>query len=270
MPETLTRSVTILVIISFLGTIFTFGNNLALIVTSFIICAFASYEWIKFTSKSRLYLLPFLIVISAVYYIPFINIKYLSLVTLSIWLVLIILMFLSTDSLKYLIEKYSNVVGIFLLASFFAHLISFFSSTSMININSDVIDRKYYLLLLILLLSIIDIFSYFSGKIFGSFKIVPKISPNKTIEGYFGGYIFTMIMFITFSEVYKISWMTSDILYLTLLILLAFSGDLFMSVVKRTYKIKDTGTILPGHGGLLDRLDSYLPSTPLFFLWVMA
>ena len=72
-----------------------------------------------------------------------------------------------------------------------------------------------------------------------------------------------------FSELSGNLWEFFDLLYLTLLIFLAFSGDLFMSLVKRTYEIKDTGNLLPGHGGLLDRLDSYFPSMPLFFLWIM-
>jgi phosphatidate cytidylyltransferase len=61
----------------------------------------------------------------------------------------------------------------------------------------------------------------------------------------------------------------TDLFFLNIFILLAFSGDLFISFVKRVHKIKDTSNILPGHGGLLDRLDSYLPSLPLYYIWFM-
>ncbi len=64
-------------------------------------------------------------------------------------------------------------------------------------------------------------------------------------------------------------WNYLDLFYLTIIILLAFFGDLFMSFIKRMYDIKNTSDILPGHGGILDRLDSYFPSLPLFYLWLM-
>tara|TARA_B100000900_G_scaffold393056_1_gene389161 strand:+ start:802 stop:1200 length:399 start_codon:yes stop_codon:yes gene_type:complete len=130
-------------------------------------------------------------------------------------------------------------------------------------------DSKYYLLFFIILVSSVDIFSYLFGKIFGSFRVVPKISPNKTVEGYLGGYISTIIIYIAFCKTFGISWLSFDIIYLSLLVLLAFSGDLYISLVKRTFEIKNTGNLLPGHGGLLDRLDSYLPSISLFTLWMM-
>ena len=132
------------------------------------------------------------------------------------------------------------------------------------------IDSKYYLLFFIILLSSVDIFSYLFGKRFGSLKVVSKISPNKTVEGYLGGYISTIIVYITSCTIFEISWLPFDILYLSIFILLAFSGDLFISLVKRTYDIKDTGHLLPGHGGLLDRIDSYLPSISLFSIWMVV
>lgn len=268
MSETLMRSVTILVISSLLGTIFIFGNNLSFIIATFIISFYAFYEWITFTSESKLYLLLFVIFITAIYYLPFNNIEYLSVATLSIWSVLIILMFFFTSSLKYLIKKYSNFIGFFIVTPFFYHLVNFFSNNTF-NDDNLLLEPKYTLLLFILLLSIIDIFSYLSGKIFGSFKIVPNISPNKTVEGYIGGYISTIILTVVSFEILLIEWEVVDLVYLTLLIFFAFTGDLFMSIVKRTFQIKDTGNLLPGHGGLLDRLDSYFPSISLFSLWVM-
>ena len=65
------------------------------------------------------------------------------------------------------------------------------------------------------------------------------------------------------------TWTNTDLFFLSLFVLMAFSGDLFISLIKRIYDAKDTSNILPGHGGLLDRLDSYLPTLPLFYLWFM-
>jgi phosphatidate cytidylyltransferase len=122
---------------------------------------------------------------------------------------------------------------------------------------------------LITLLSSIDIFAYVSGKLFGKNRIISDVSPNKTLEGYIGGYGLTILFLILVLNQNQIIWTYFDLLYLTIFILLAFFGDLFMSFVKRIYNIKDTSSILPGHGGVLDRLDSYFPSLPLFYVWAM-
>ena len=269
MSENLMRFITILVIVSLIGIIFILGNKLSLIITACLISSYAFYEWITITSKSRLYILLFLVLIAILYISPFISLRHLSLVTLSFWIPLIILMFFFTDLLKYLINKFSIITGFFLITPFFYYLVNIFMIDDNFTGDFLLLDSKYYLLLFIILLSTIDISSYLSGKIFGSLKIVPNISPNKTMEGYLGGYISTVVIFMIFSELSGNLWEFFDLLYLTLLIFLAFSGDLFMSLVKRTYEIKDTGNLLPGHGGLLDRLDSYFPSMPLFFLWIM-
>ena len=136
--------------------------------------------------------------------------------------------------------------------------------------DSNLIDNKHYFLFFIILISSIDIFAYIWGKVFGKNKIIPSISPNKTLEGYLGGFSFTILFFILFFNINNIVWTYLDLLYLTIIILLAFFGDLFMSFVKRMYHIKNTSNILPGHGGILDRLDSYFPTLPLFYLWLMT
>tara|TARA_B100001093_G_scaffold501786_1_gene553910 strand:+ start:743 stop:1183 length:441 start_codon:yes stop_codon:yes gene_type:complete len=139
-----------------------------------------------------------------------------------------------------------------------------------IGSENNLIDNKHYFLFLIALISSIDILAYISGKLFGRNNIVSSISPNKTFEGYLGSYVFTVLFFILFFNMNNLIWTYMDLFYLTAFIFLAFFGDLFMSFIKRLYSIKDTGNILPGHGGILDRLDSYLPALPLFYLWFMS
>ena len=270
MSETSMRFITILGIISFVGTVFIFGNYFSFIITIFLISTYAFYEWITITSKSKLNILFFLILISLIYYLPFIDVTILSYITLAIWIVFIAIMFFNANLFKYLIRKQSIPIGLFIFSSFFCILINFFLDNNSVSEDISLIDSKYYLLFFIVLLSSVDIFSYLFGKRLGSFKVVSKISPNKTAEGYFGGYISTIIIYITLCEIFEISWLSFDILYLTIFILLAFSGDLFISLVKRTYEIKDTGNLLPGHGGLLDRIDSYLPSISLFSIWMVV
>ena len=152
---------------------------------------------------------------------------------------------------------------------FFLLLIHIYTQANTSPYNNILVHNKYFILLLITLISSIDIFAYISGKIIGKSRIIIDISPNKTLEGYVGGYGLTILLLILVLNHNQIIWTYFDLLYLTIFILLAFFGDLFMSFVKRIYNIKDTSSILPGHGGVLDRLDSYFPSLPLFYVWVM-
>lgn len=111
-----------------------------------------------------------------------------------------------------------------------------------------------------------DTFAYFAGRTFGKHKMAPKISEKKTWEGFIGGAIGTVLMpFVLRSLLGSIS--TSDILYVAIpCIILAPAGDLIESKVKRIYGVKDSGTLLPGHGGFLDRIDALLLTVP----WALA
>ncbi|MCC9044387.1 phosphatidate cytidylyltransferase [Myroides sp. M-43] len=124
-----------------------------------------------------------------------------------------------------------------------------------------------YLILLVVPMELNDVSQYMSGKLFGKTKITPNISPNKTAEGVIGGVVMTTIIFnlmyyVLFNEMITIK----TILLAMALSLLGFLGDLTLSLVKRKANVKDTGTLLPGHGGLLDRVDSLLYTTPLFYI----
>ena len=105
-----------------------------------------------------------------------------------------------------------------------------------------------------------DTGAYFVGKIFGRHKLCPDVSPKKTIEGALGGTFFGtfigVIYFITFVK--TDSNLLSVCLISLFLSVMAQFGDLFFSSVKRKYGVKDYGNIMPGHGGVLDRVDSLL------------
>ena len=103
-----------------------------------------------------------------------------------------------------------------------------------------------------------DIGSYFIGKSFGKRSLSP-ISPSKTIEGLIGGISCSILLAIVFAFVLNVSNpFLIGILYGLLISLMALVGDLIESMMKRDAKIKDSGTFLPGHGGILDRIDSYI------------
>lgn len=111
-----------------------------------------------------------------------------------------------------------------------------------------------------------DSFAYFAGRLFGKHKMAPKISPKKTWEGFAGGVILTLILsfFIEkFHPELRGNWMVVGFL----VAVFAPIGDLVESQLKRTFGVKDSGNIIPGHGGVLDRLDSFIICVPVVYLY---
>mgnify|MGYP001823248173 FL=1 len=120
-----------------------------------------------------------------------------------------------------------------------------------------------------------DIGAYFSGKNFGKNKLEPHISPGKTIEGLAGGVIATSLYTLAAAYFFELSMEKTVLLVLLSVIvtLISVSGDLFFSFLKREAGLKDSGRILPGHGGILDRIDSVLAAMPVFIVgynWLIA
>ena len=120
------------------------------------------------------------------------------------------------------------------------------------------------LLFIVFITEINDVFQFTWGKLLGRHKIIPKISPNKTWEGFIGGILTTTIIgyflrFLTpFSE--------TEALVVSFIVACAgFVGDVVVSAVKRDIGLKDTGTLIPGHGGILDRIDSLSITAVVFF-----
>ena len=116
-----------------------------------------------------------------------------------------------------------------------------------------------------------DIFAYFSGRLFGRHKLIPDVSPKKTVEGAIGGLVVAVAaMFLYGFVVGKISGLRPNYLLLAasgaLMSIASMAGDLIASLVKRHYGAKDYGWLLPGHGGILDRFDSVLAAAPMLII----
>ncbi len=135
---------------------------------------------------------------------------------------------------------------------------SIFSSTF------DPLSIYSIFLIIIFNTAIFDTFAYIIGSNFGKNFITPRISPNKTLEGLIGGLIGTAIYSLIICYSFNLNfWL---ILIFIIGGLLAFIGDLKISFHKRQRGVKDTGTLLPGHGGILDRIDSHLIATPIMLI----
>jgi phosphatidate cytidylyltransferase len=125
----------------------------------------------------------------------------------------------------------------------------------------------------ILLVSCVDIAAYFSGRAFGRRALCRAVSPKKTIEGALGGLCFAMLLAIIGLSMHFSKLQARDVVMLFVLLATSILGDLIESCFKRIAGCKDSGRWLPGHGGILDRVDSLLPVMPqlLFYLcWIQV
>lgn len=123
-------------------------------------------------------------------------------------------------------------------------------------------------LFLVFLTQFNDVAQYIWGKLLGRHKIIPKVSPNKTWEGFLGGVATTTLLAFLLSR-----WLTPlgwpwALVAGVLISVAGFIGDVTISALKRDIGLKDTGTLLPGHGGILDRIDSLTYTAPLFFHFI--
>ena len=125
----------------------------------------------------------------------------------------------------------------------------------------------YYTLLVFFTILLTDITAYFFGKRFGKTKLAPVISPKKTVEGAFFGSLFAILTSMIIGFLIGLPWYHSLILGI-LVTGFAQLGDLSESLIKRDAGVKDSGDSLPGHGGILDRADSYLFSAPIAYLYI--
>ena len=190
-------------------------------------------------------------VISAIIFIPIIILPIIY-EGYILYLTYIFLLSLITLELFNLFEnsKKRILISLYLLICIFTFFIFIISILSIEHINFNVIE-------ILLTLWIFDTFCYLGGKIFKGKKLMPKISKGKTFNGLFSGIIATLIIsFFYYLIVYNSYYMLFLITIPT--IIFSFFGDLFVSVLKRSANVKDSGNIVPGHGGILDRMDSFI------------
>lgn len=155
-----------------------------------------------------------------------------------------------------------SVVGLMVLLPGWSALLSLRSS-------------PHYVALIMLLLGMVaaaDIGAYFTGRAFGKTKLAPQVSPNKTWEGFFGGMFCScllamLVLYFSHALPVMTALLVLKILAAALSVaILSVVGDLFESMIKRQANVKDSGSLLPGHGGVLDRIDSITAALPLFVL----
>jgi phosphatidate cytidylyltransferase len=177
-----------------------------------------------------------------------------------LWLVLLV--FTMTDILDILHQKWIKLlIGIVILSS---------GSFIVIEIK-NLVHGSLWLVCFLCAVVAADIGAYFSGRRFGRVKLAPSISPGKTVEGFFGGLGFVALIYIpVLFSLFRAD--AASLLLLTVLVtaVVSVGGDLFESKLKRHVGLKDSSHILPGHGGILDRIDSILAGVNFFALGLLV
>ncbi len=131
-------------------------------------------------------------------------------------------------------------------------------------------NGEWKIVFLLGLVAAADIGAYFSGSTFGRRKLAPSVSPGKSWEGFWGGLALSMLLALA---VWWFCWRTLPLpawlLVVACTVLASVLGDLLESMIKRQRGVKDSGTLLPGHGGIMDRLDSISAAAPIFALGLL-
>ncbi|HEY1404972.1 MAG TPA: phosphatidate cytidylyltransferase [Spirochaetota bacterium] len=157
-----------------------------------------------------------------------------------------------------------TLFGVVFIALFFAHII----------LVRSLANGFYYLIMLHAIVMINDTFAYFGGSLFGKHKSGLAVSPNKSWEGFFSGILFSIIASVIFNQFYitffdVTLFGTVEAALVGLFFAVAGDiGDLIESAIKRDGKVKDSGTIIPGHGGMWDVFDALIFSLPLFYYYL--
>jgi phosphatidate cytidylyltransferase len=160
-----------------------------------------------------------------------------------------------------------NLLGLCYLAIPFSLIATFHHAS---QDSSGRPGRPYELILILVIVWVSDAAALFVGRAIGKHQITPSISPNKTLEGYLAALAFPVLTVVAIGG-YLVPGKTILFLILASLIvaIAGVFGDLFESILKRGAEIKDTSTLIPGHGGVLDRIDSLLFAVPAYYLFAL-
>lgn len=198
--------------------------------------------------------------------LPFSLVQFVLLYCVSLREYIISVLFLLGLLMFYLILiKKIDIIVVFKLTIVLSLFLLGYSHLYFLRYDNEV----YPIVFLVIVTELNDVFQYLTGKLFGRIKIVPKISPNKTLEGILGGIILTVFLSVCLGSLLSIARDVYILMILGFLIsILGILGDLLISFLKRKAKVKDTGRLIPGHGGLMDRIDS-LAFNSVFFYYAM-
>ena len=254
--ELLQRSITAICLSAVVVALVHFSPNLILNTFVFLLSLALFFEWMRVSKASRkkkitfLLLFSFLICCILGFGALLEPISIITMLGITAWIVIAFQIFFREGRLSSSFSFTNFWIGLILISTFCLTCFQFVNGS------------RLFLLIAIFNVAIFDSGAYIIGKNFGKNSFLPELSPNKTIEGLIGG-LASSIVFVTLSCILIEEVSLKASIALMLSIPFALCGDYFFSFLKRKANIKDTGSILPGHGGLLDRVDSHLAAIPM-------
>ncbi|BCD92557.1 phosphatidate cytidylyltransferase [Francisella halioticida] len=223
----------------------------------FFVAILSAYEWLRLAKVDQDSIIKYLVVFAVVVFVVSEFFVYLQYVFPIFWLYAIFkLSQYEREKIDAISSNQVLTMGLFTIAPFAACLYILHS------------NGVAWIFMFILVIAAADSGAYFTGKAVGKRKMLPRLSPNKTVEGLLGGIVCAIVMAIIFLLYMGLSPLeyVCMVLISALVAVLSVVGDVFESMMKRIAGVKDSGNILPGHGGVLDRLDGYMPTLPVFVL----
>lgn len=267
----------VLIPIVIAGLFFLSISNFAIVML--VIFALSSWEWAQFlhftTKRSKSIFTILLTTLAAIiYYLPsyvYLPINIFEIILLSSiawWSVALVLVLSYPKSVKLWGTSFFNklLFAFFTLMPFFIAMIQL----RQMNYGLNSYEGAYWLLYILVLVWATDSGAYFAGRLWGKHKLAPSVSPGKTIEGLMGGVASSIIigLLVYYSHFFNAPFypfMISSVVAIFASVL----GDLTESMFKREANIKDSGHLIPGHGGILDRIDSLTAAMPIFAAFIL-
>jgi phosphatidate cytidylyltransferase len=264
------RLISALVIVAILlVAVFSLSTNLLLLLVALII-SLSNWEFFRLRSSYLVSTCMTLVLLALMILIYLTSLNIILGLALITWTLLGVFVLTFPHS-KELVQNvvFSSTVGLIIHLSFWYSI--YYLLTSPIFIQSYQLNGRHLLILVISISAITDTAAYFGGRRFGKRKFLPNVSPNKTLEGFLIAMIITPLSLSVLSAFYLDAPFLGLYFLFFITSLYSVLGDAVASLFKRIAGVKDTSNLIPGHGGMLDRIDSHLAAAPIFviLLWVL-
>ncbi|WVD64272.1 phosphatidate cytidylyltransferase [Utexia brackfieldae] len=238
-----------------------------------LVCGLAMWEWTQFLGIKRpnmrglCALIGMIVLAVMTYFIPFSwfnNLIVYSLELALVWWLVALILVITYPKTARIWQNSVLLKSVFGFCTIFPFFTSLLALRSLLYIFNPYIGAFWVLYVLVLVWAT-DSGAYFAGRFFGKHKLAPHVSPGKTVEGFIGGVLTSVIIATIVMLIWGSAGSFRSIMVASIVAILAsVLGDLTESMFKRAAGIKDSGHLIPGHGGVLDRIDSITAAMPVF------